>query len=419
MDQETRLLFSQQLACWARQAIAEGRSPFRRVDLSQPLLTTSGERHAPLIFWINRESFMAGGILLLPDKNSPAVCRTGKDFADAIGLRHFASWTPGEITLWEIRDAELLPHRTIPLESGDPAGFQQSLRRLMEELKILSVIGSIPPAQLSAHYLANLWRSNLMSALEPLTEEYRAARGENLLEPDESPETLAYHKGAMTLLRLLALTCLDQLPTSVQPENLEIAMMFALDTLPESLKKSLRRGPWELPLPTPTAVRFHHLFRRLVQLDISGNRPRLARALEIFIDGEACHLGTKFFDIGNEPSAAATLLLHPARPAATDSCDLLMEIGSPPLLALLVLLRHTLDLPPAGQQASDVFALIPAAAPTLIRGSLDDSSIPAKYQRKALTTHLRTSWPSRRFTLDPKTPRWSWELLHLLGLAAN
>ncbi len=419
MDQETRHLFSQQLAHWARQTIAEGRSPFRRVDLDQPLLAPAGELRPPLVFWINRESFMAGGVVLLPDKDSPETAAMGRACAEALGLRHFVTWAAREITFWEIRGEAILTYKDIPLDSSDPAGFQRALRLLMEELKPLSVLGTLPPAQLSAFYLANLWHSALQASMEPLTEEYRAALGEHPLEQEESPEILAYNKGAMTLLRLLALTCLDQLPSSVQPENLDVAMQFALDTLPDSLKKPLQQGPRELPLPTSTAVRFHHLFRRLSQLDIGSDRQRLNRALEIFVDGEAPRLGAASCDSPAIRCRTATLLLHPARPAVVEPSGSLMEIASPPLLALLALLRETLGLPPARQQASDVFSLAPATPPILIHGSLSDGSTPSKNQRQTFATYLRTSWPLRRFALDPKTPRWSWELLHLLGLAAD
>jgi hypothetical protein len=113
------------------------------------------------------------------------------------------------------------------------------------------------------------------------------------------------------------------------------------------------------------------------------------------------------------------LLVHPARPAATGLTVDLMEIGSPPLLALLALLRETLGLPPARHQACDVFSLVPSTPPTFIQGSLADGTIPSRNQRLTFATYLRTSWPARRFVFDPKMPRWSWDLLHLLGLAAD
>ncbi len=419
MDQETRHLFSQQLAHWGRETIAEGRSPFRRVDLDQPLLSATGEHRPPLIFWINRASFMAGGVVLLPDKDSPETMEMGRACAAALGLRHFVTWTTREITFWEIRNETIVPHKHIPLESSDPAGFQRALRQIMEELKPLSVLGALAPAQLSAYYLANLWHTALHASIKPLAEEYRAARGEDLQEQEDSPETQAYNKGAMTLLRLLSLTCFDQLPSSVQPENLEVAMLFALDSLTDPLKKSLQQGPWELPLPAATAVRFHHLFRRLSQLNIGNDRQRLAQALEIFIDGESLRIGAAFSNSAMVRSEGLTLLLHPTRPTATVPPDNLIEVGSPPLLALLALLRETLELPPARQQVSDVFSLAPTSPPIMVQGSLSEGPTPSKTQRQTFATYLRTSWPSRRFALDPKTPRWSWELLHLLGLAAE
>ena len=61
--------FAQQLASWTEAIIEYGRTPFRRVDTYPKIDTEQGVIQPPLVFWINRQSMMAGGILLLPENN--------------------------------------------------------------------------------------------------------------------------------------------------------------------------------------------------------------------------------------------------------------------------------------------------------------------------------------------------------------
>lgn len=416
MDQETLRLFSRQLAHWAHRIIAEGRSPFRQVAVDQALLTPSGEIRPPLIFWINRESFMAGGVILFPESQPEATAETGKNCASALGLRHFVTWEAREIVFREFREDALSTHKTLRLEAADPAAFQRMLRQVMDELKVLSITGTLPPEEFSACYLVNLWRSTLSATVDTLAAEYRAEHGATPLSPNQSVSRLARHKGEITLLRLLALTFLDRLSASVQPEKLETAMRFALETLPEELQKALRQGAWERDLPAAAAIRFHHLFRRLAQLDLNRNRQRMAWAVEMLIDAQIDEIGaTPAF--GRLPAnEGPLLLLHPARPSL-DNARSIMEVGSPPRLAALALSRVINELPPVRSQTSDLFALTPEAPPTLIQGALHDRAAPARPQRRIFSAHLRRSWPTRRFALDARAPRWAWELIHLLGLA--
>ena len=69
MNQPELQQFAQQLATWTELIIENGRTPFRRVDLYPEIHTAQGILQPPLVFWINRQSMMAGGILLLPELN--------------------------------------------------------------------------------------------------------------------------------------------------------------------------------------------------------------------------------------------------------------------------------------------------------------------------------------------------------------
>ena len=106
MDQQTLQLFSRQLAHWAENAISQGRFPFRKVETFPSLLTEKGEMHPPLVFWINRASCMAGGVLILP-QNAEEEMSMGRDCARALGLQHFVTWAAHEIVFWEERGESL------------------------------------------------------------------------------------------------------------------------------------------------------------------------------------------------------------------------------------------------------------------------------------------------------------------------
>jgi hypothetical protein len=422
MDQQTLQLFSRQLAHWAESAIHQGRFPFRKVETFPSLLTEHGELHPALVFWINRASCMAGGILVLPPQNAEQGVEAGRTCARALGVRHFVTWAPREIVFWEDRGEAAARGKTItlPNSSDAAAGFRKTLTAVMEELKILSVIGAVPPAQLSAHYLANLCRETLLAARTGLTETFRVARGENrLAERAPTPETLALRKGMLTLLRLIGLTAYDRLPPTVQPEGLERAMRFALDTLTEDSRKTLSMAEDELPLPVEEAVIFHHLFRRLVQLRPGDDRPRLARSLEILLAHEAGGLGGSPlpFTEAEAEAGGRALLVNPdgfyRRGEGT------IEVAPAPILAFSSLLQDLQDLGAPRERTEEVLALTSGLAPAVIDGTLNGDDIPQAREHRSLAAQLRTSWPTRRFPLPARTPRWVWEFLHLLGLAGE
>jgi hypothetical protein len=420
MDQQTLQLFSRQLAHWAENAISQGRFPFRKVETFPSLLTEKGEMHPPLVFWINRASCMAAGILILPPQDAEEGVAMGRECARALGLRHFVTWAAHEIVFWEERGEALTLTKTLPLSGTEnaTAGFRRALLSVMDELKVLSVLGAVPPGRLSPYYLANLCRGTLLSVLPGLAEDCRAARGENRLERGQTPEILALHKGMMTLLRLVGLTAHDLLLPTVQPEGLERAMRFALDNLPPGPRRALLMPEEEWPLPAEEAVAFHHLFRRLVQLGPGEDRTRYPRFLEILLDHETEVLGGFLLPVHpHVAEGSSTLLINPDRLHRVGGE--VLETASIPFLAFTSLLRDLQDLPPARMQSESVLALSPEIRPGSITGTLKDTDVPQVREHQALAAQLRSSWPTRRFPLPPRTPRWTWEFLHLLGLAED
>lgn len=419
MDASTRQLFAQQLGHWAQAAISNGRSPFRKVETCANILTSHGSVQPPLMFWVNRDSCMAGGLIFFPDSDLQPDLVAGERAARALGLRHFVTWGAQEVWFWESSDQGLKQLRCLPLPATaaqSPAVQHDLLLRILDELKLLAVLGTVAPEQLDPDYLANLCYGALEAAHPSLCETLRLARGENPLSKESaSSETLAWGKATLVLARLLALLLHDRLPLSLQPQGLERAMQFALDTLPAELAGSLRPVDDEVPLPLDGAIRFHHLFRRLNQLRPAIDRQRASQALTTLSLTLARLLGIQPPPFANAQPSVALLLVH-AEPSLTKPPH--SFCATAPWLAIQALRRQLQNLPPIPWQSSDLFALSGAGTPSLIAGTLSDQSSASAPRRLGMTTQLRSSWPNRRFALNAACPVWLWECLHLLGLAA-
>lgn len=416
IDADTLRQFTAQLSHWAESLISRGRTPLRKVETFPSLLTAKGEQRPPLLFWINRDSCMAGGVVLFPAANDAAALETGHYCAQALGLRYFVTWTRGEISFW---DDEAPPRlrKQIPLPKGAQAGtrdFQEALQLLLEEIKLLAVLAAVPPPELSACYLANLWRTTLLAAEPQLNEHYRIARSEQRLAEGDSPQQLAISKGYLTFMRLLALSHYGLLSSEMQPQQLETEMGRVLPALPPGLRQPLAPGATELPLPEGVAVRYHLLFRRLTQLRPASDLQRCCQALALLLAHEHQRLGGHAPPFPVAPIKAA-LLLNPDRVYKT--VEPALEFASAAQLAALALQRNLCGQPAVDQtvslwQAPDSFV------PALINGTLTDCRMPSAERRNHFLALLRRSWPNRRFRLPAATPTWIWQLLHLLGMAA-
>ncbi len=416
IDPDTLRQFIDQLSHWAESLISRGRSPLRKVETFPSLLTAIGEQQPPLLFWINRDSCMAGGVVLFPEDNDAATMEMGHYCAQALGLRYFITWTRNDISFWDDETPPRL-RKQLPLtkkSSASTRDFQEVLQLLLEEVKLLSVLAAVPPPELSACYLANMWRTTLLTAEPLLNEHYRIARSENRLAPGEIPENLAIGKGFLTVVRLLALSYYDLLPTEMQPHQLEDKIRHALPTLPPGLRQSLAMGDRELALPESVAVRYHLLFRRLTQLRPASDLKRCGQALALLLEQEHQRLGGDAppFPV---PATAATLLLNPDR--VYETVDPTLEFASAPLLAGLALQRNLCGQP-AIEQTVSLWQAPESFVPSHIIGTLVDQGLPSPDRRNHFRGLLRRSWPNRRFRLPAATPIWVWQLLHLLGLAA-
>lgn len=416
IDPDTLQQLTDQLSHWAESLISRGRTPLRKVETFPSLLTAIGELRPPLLFWINRDSCMAGGVVLFPEENDAAAMETGHYCAQALGLRYFITWTRNEVSFWDDGTPPRL-RKQLPLTKGakaDARDFQEVLQLLLEEIKLLAVLAAVPPPELSACYLANMWRTTLLAAEPLLNEHYRIARSEGRLTTGDVPGQLAIDKGFLTFVRLLALSHYNLLPTEIQPRLLEDEIRRVLPTLPPGMRHSLAMSETELALPESVAVRYHLLFRRLTQLRPASDLKRCCQALDLLLEQEHRRLGgcAPPYPV---PAAAVTLLLNPDRAYKTAAPAL--EFASAPLLAGLALQRNLCGQP-AIQQTVSLWQAPESFVPEHISGTLADQRLPSPEGRNHFLALLRRSWPNRRFRLPVAAPTWIWQLLHLLGLAA-
>ena len=418
MNKQTLRTFCQQLAAWAQTAIDEGNYPYRKVELFPSLLSASGELTPPLVFWINRDSFMAGAVVFFPDNDAEEHLTPEQNCTAALGLDYFVTWGRNEIICWKVEEEKTTRFRTLsarPPAADSPAAYRHLLLQLLGEMQPLSARGLLPAERLSPYYFANLFRTVLTATLPGLRDQLRRKRVGALAPEALPPDAAALRKAVTSLLRLVALVGFDALPASVQPEGLEQAARYALETLPPELHPSLAFSGNELPLTPAAAIRFHHLLRRLTQLRMHCDLARTATALELLLDSYRHQLGGMPHLADSPLAGPGNLLINPTTTISPEPP--FFESASPPLLAFFSLIRAFKKMPAATQQFTSPLFVGAAVRPRSICGVLGESRIPPLREHSLLATYLRISWPGRRWVFPPGTPRWAWDLLHLLGLA--
>lgn len=406
--------FADQLARWAREMIECGRTPFRMVESEPRIGTRLGDLFPPLVFWINRQSLQAAGIVFFPQKADDGLMECDA-CAEALGLEHFVTWTTDRVTIWQRSAGGPLSTKEFPIKGDDVAAFHQQLHSLMNELKVLAVTGAVPPRNLPADYVVNLCRNCLEAGIPSIQKNCR----QYLMQQEEigcwiDSEQLAWHTAGTGLMRLLLVHWHDTLPSQLHPERLERAFELSRSQLPKRLRPLLDQG---LPLPElPHSFRvpllgLHH---RLEQLSWRKNPERATQTLEKIWPWLLEHLGMQGLepewfgaDLCKDPTLPFSYM--PAREISCWPTSLLMralwretrEEGHPsyqlvqPMDDLAVTVEESLYLP--AEQGGRPLSGRPSQAPWLDR--------------------LRHHWPQRRFDLPSGTPAGLFQVLHWQGQA--
>jgi hypothetical protein len=403
--------FVQQLATWTEDVIEHGRTPFRRVDSFPEIDTASGPFRPDLVFWINRQSLMAGGVLLLAHDNLEQRLIDGSSCATALGLNFFVTWEPQQIRIWQIEGEDLKENQKFPLTNPDqPETFKLLLHDLLNTLKLLAVLKAIPPHELPCSYFRNLFRMTLEQTQPSYTKAVRSSRcdadGGAPLDSDQRARAV----NRLTLLQILALLWQRRLAATLLPDNLEETLRQELLLLPQDLRSGLFSAEQNaIVIPSEASVFFHHLILRLRQLTWTDSAERIKASFRGLI-GSWFPLAATANETG--------YVLHPRTPVITEGVLLVLS-QSQLLLAATALLRRIEDVPPCALKLGHIVELNTKLNETgQVHVYLSDDRNIVKAERQHLVMQLRLSWPSRRYKIATGQPLWIWEAVHLIGLCA-
>lgn len=416
MDSETRNRFLQQISQWAQDYIATGRSPFRKTEISANIITSHGAQSLDLLFWINQESFVAGGFILFPDDEQFDM-EAAQASSQALGIRYFATWTAHNITVWCVDDqsihSQILPPKATGSDRIDQ--FENSLIQLMDEFRTLAVLGLCPPEKLSFWHLTNLCIGAHERALPLLSEHFRR-NPERHAKHLPSFEIQAQAKLSLSMARLLTLLYLDKIPYNLQPENLDHALCYLASELDQQSFGDLKPTTDEPALDENSAVLFHHLLRRLDQISIFNNQSRATHVLNQLLKHSSLCLDTL---PESECSDYNMLLFCNMVPCSTEQ---LIEVDQPARLALKYLLRKLMNCPTGQHHYTDLLQLQasqqaePSQQPLKIKACLSEATTPSTQQRNTLLTHLRLVSPGQSFEFHRSTPIWVYHFCYVLGI---
>ena len=408
--------FRQQLASWIETRLESQRLPFQRLEICPDTLTDQGTLVPDLVLWINRDSQLAGSMILLPDVINDQVLAKGISLSRALGLGHFTTWSAHEVSIWDVtseesvlRDSFSLP----PVSRITPKDFQQTLDDLLERLKIVTVTCAPPIAKYSIHYFANLCLRTLQELDPGLTISARIAAGQTAA--DKWVELAPREKAWMSLWRMLFLLQQDRLPPGLQPERLEFAIRYALTDLTKGQLSWLDIQDNEAPLAEEDAVRLHHLTSRLSQLGWPHSYEHTEDLISLLLEEAARSFGL-------EPSHLPwstdelSLCVSCQPPQSVDNCSLIAPRAYLAGLAFKASLQAqtTTDSYAEALQSLDTVRHFTSAI-----AILKNTQRLNRKDRDANLILLRQVWPTRRFDLPRDTPAWLWDALYLVGLISD
>jgi hypothetical protein len=392
--------FAKQLQIWITEDFKKKPGPFKSVEYSPTLLFNAGDLSASIVFWVNRESHLAGGVILLPKDDPAKISDSGLKICSALGLDSYYTWGPSEISAWKVEApsgrvwSEPIPDTAM----HDTDTFKDILTLLLQNMQNRFFKDQQHLPKLSAPYLANLLHNCIESSLPTLALN-------KIRHVDRSTIACA-------ILQILALHNQSLLPEKTCPDNLINDLHQQLGQLPAPLSVALRLNKIQDKLPATVVIKLHHLYQRLQQLGQEVH-PFIQDAIKQLLISwsETAQLSALPKTVKKHKS---TLIINPDRYYPDMSVS--FEIAAPPLTAATALLRF-LQSPQRRHpyQLSDILDLTEPVIVDEVIGSLNHCSIPPKREQANLNTLLRQSWPNRHLKLDPSTPRWVWRAIHLIG----
>lgn len=393
------------------------RLPFQRLEICPKTLTDRGCLQPDLVLWINRDSQLAGSMILLPDTVEQRVLDEGVALAKSLGLGHFTTWAARDVAIWEINsdEADLLESLPLPPANRITAeDFQRALDELLERLKIITVTSAPALAKRSAYYFANLCLRNLQDLTPGLAVSTRLAAGQTA--SDEWVELAPEEKGWMSLWRILFLLWHQRLPPGLQPERLDNALRYALsDLTAEAQLACLDILDSEPPLHEEEAIRLHHLAGRLRQLGWPEDNGQAQELVKLLLQEVSDRFGLARTEL---PWVTETTELWVnCQPLQFDTnCSLV----APRAFIAGWIFKNTLSSSPRQHAyAENLTGLSAGHHLTSTVAVLKGTQKLSRKVHEAQLLHMRQGWPNRRFELPRETPEWAWDTLYLAGLIST
>ena len=416
MDSSLLEKFRQQLAIWIDYRLNNQPFPFQKLEVSPRTLTNIGRLAPDLVLWINRDSQLAGSIILLPAKVEDKSLAEGVALAEALGLNHFTTWDAREVCIWGLAKNSVEKIKSFPLPPAKhiiPQDFQDTLDKLLEQLKIVTVTHTLKRTELSAYYFVNICLRNLQELAPGLAISARIAAGQT--EADEWVENAPHEKAWLCLWRILYLLWKDRLPPGLQPGRLEDAIRYALTDYENPELNLLSPGDDEPPLPDADAVRLYHLAARLRQLGWPHNSQESKTLVNLLLN-EAAHR----FDASPPefPWAVKDAELYVSCPPhnVTKPCTVVAHRAYLAGWSLKSAITSQQGLFCFAEKLGDLDSQQPWRR-AVASFKTSRSLMRKEYEENLIL--LRKTWPNRRFDLPRNTPAWVWDALFLAGLTRD
>ena len=416
MDTSLLHQFRQQLAIWIETRLNSQRLPFQRLELCPATLTDRGMLTPDLVLWINRDSQLAGSIILLPDIVEDRVLAEGVSLCRALGLGHFTTWAAREVSIWLVDSTQSSLLYSFPLPPANqvtPEDFQRTLDNLLGQLKVITVTSAPSTADYTVHYFVNLCLRNLQELSPGLMISARMSAGETAA--DKWVEHAPLEKAWISLWRILFLLWKGRLPPGLQPERLELAIHYALTDLTTGQLSWFDLQGSEPPLPEEDAVRLHHLASRLRQLGWPRNDENAEELVCLLLNESAHRFNLKApllpWDIGELEFWV--------------NCQPPMSLVNGSLIAPRAYLAGWAFRTTLGRRfgdsayAEDLQALDMGQHFTSGIAVLHEAQPLSRKERNDRLIFFRQVWPSRRFDLPGNAPAWLWDALYLAGLISE
>ncbi len=395
------IAYAEQLRFQARGIITQGRYPFRKITTDSSLLTVAGHVTPDLVFWINRDSCIAGGcVFFYPEPEPlPALLQQGQACAEALALNQFATWGAKQIIIWQAdtlkKRFELQPHSDI-----------DGLTELLDQFKLLAVIEAKSNNELTSWHLSNLCLQSVSQGTLSLS---AYLRRKNLSDGERTTHQ-AHSKLMLCVARMLTALHAGTLPSQTKPEILDRVLKDLTDQHSGS-----NAGDHEVELDKKSSILLHNLLRRLDQIDLfRENRARACAMLNQILSStstQSCkqQKGLKL------PPAGLSVYMPEVEPYPLE-----IEVDTSARLLFKNLARKLRNTDTViTNQFEQVFS-IPVPLPSIHCKACFSSSVkPDTAAVDTLNTHMRAAWPGRRIHLTKSTPMGLWQLTYLLGILAE